>query len=43
MRKIDPLNDVVLPLIGAALLAWVWWEGWVPWGYIKAFVFHDLL
>lgn len=31
----DPINGAVLPLCGAALLFWFWYEGWFTWDMIK--------
>ena len=38
----DPINGFAMPLIGAGLLFWVWYEGWVSWDVIHVFICHDL-
>lgn len=37
----DPLNNAVLPLIGAGLLALAWYRGWLSADVIRVIVCHD--
>ncbi len=36
----DPINGFAMPLIGAGLLFWVWYEGWLTWDQIKYIICH---
>ena len=38
----DPINGAVLPLIGVAILLWLWCLGWLTWDVIHVLVCHDL-
>lgn len=38
----DPINGLVMPLIGLGFLFWIWYAGWVEWSTIHVFVCHDL-
>lgn len=38
----DPINNAVLPLIGAGILFFVWYEGWLSWDVIHIIICHDL-
>jgi len=38
----DPLNSLILPLIGAAILFALWYYDILPWKVIKAFLTTDL-
>ena len=34
-RKLDPVNEVILPFIGACILLYLWYEGIFTWAFIK--------
>ena len=38
----DPINGAIMPLIGIGILFWIWYEGWVSWNTIHAFICYDL-
>ena len=37
----DPINNLILPAIGAVILYEAWVHGWLPWSAIKEILFHD--
>ena len=42
MKQRDPLNDLILPLLGAALLGFLLLKGWIPFSVIKAILTEGL-
>ena len=42
MKRFDYVNEVVLPLIGATILFWLWYSGVIPFDIIKAILTEDL-
>ena len=36
--KSDPANDYILPLVGACLLAWAIYRGWIPFEFVKIMI-----
>lgn len=38
----DPINNGVLPVIGAMILFALWYYGWMSWDAIHVLICHDL-